>query len=515
MKTIARAGIAALLCVALATSSLFADVESDYQMLFGADEKKVAATRSTLDDAAFAKKLLQGAKALGDSPDLQKLVCQKAIDFGMKHHGGYSTAHEAIVLLARSFPDETALWTRKKFDIIERQYKTSYGSARKEAATAYLNALLDRAESLATAGKLDQALTLYVKAIPIATYARSERTKRIIERRRELAGQIAQKRKREAKLKAMEAKLAANPEDTKAREGLIRYHLCEFGDIAAAAKLLTPAVDESLRTYIPLAGKPLAELPEAACAELGHWYKSLAETATGEAKATMLVLAKACYARFLSLHTKRDMPALKVKIALKQVEADLVKAPPKKPLRKVAASTPTGAYTNRSGRKDVKEAALLARRLMAADPKLFAGKTGLDLVACYNVVKMGSQPGKPMKVAGAHAGMALVGAPGKGHMLVFGPYVALDPGKYVAVYRMRALVRVTGKELCALDVCTNAVSFRNMAVDARLFASRTWRDVPISFKLTKRQKVEIRIWGKGYRMAVDRLYVFKVAEVQK
>lgn len=329
MKTIARARIAALLCVALVTPCLLADAEGDYRTLFGAEEKKVAATRSTLDDVAFAKKLLQAAGALGDSADLLKLVCRKAIDFGMKHHSGYATAREAIGLLAKSFPDQAEHWARKKFEIVERQYKGSYGSARKAAATPYLNVLLDRAEALAAGDKPDQALALYTKAYSIATYVHSEQTKRIGERRRELATQIARKRKHDAKLKMMEAKLAANPKDARAREALILYHLCESGDMAAATKLLTTDVDESFRTYIPLAGKPLAQLLESDCAELGHWYKSLADKAAGQAKATMLARAQAYYARFLSLHPKRDATALKVRMALRQVEADLAKGLPK------------------------------------------------------------------------------------------------------------------------------------------------------------------------------------------
>jgi len=434
MKIITRAGAAALLCTALLVSSLFADAQSDYLTLLGTEEKKVAATRTALDDVAFAKKLLKFTELLDDSAESEtrKLVCRKAVDFGMKHPDGYETASEAIGLLTRFFPDQAGQWAQKNLELVELQYKTSRGTARKAAAGAYLDALVGQAESLAAEGKGDKALALYEKATPVATVAGSERIKRIRERRRELVGQIARKRGRELKLKSLEAKLAADPKDAKAREVLIRYHLCNSGDLAAATKLLTPDVDELLRTYILLAGKQAADLSESACLELGQWCRSTAKMATGKAKALMLVRAKTCYRRFLSLHTKQDISVMKVKMALKQIDADSARKPVKRQPKKFPPkAAPTTLYTNRSGRTDVKEAETLARGIMASDRRLFAGKTGLDLAGCYDAAKMPSRDGEVETVVGSYAKKARVG---RSHSaLVYGPHVDFGPGKFIAV----------------------------------------------------------------------------------
>jgi len=515
MRTITRAGAAALGCTALLVSSLFAGDQSEYMALLEAEEKKVAATRTTRDDVAFAKKLLKLAEALDDSADTRKLFCQKAVDFGMKHRDGYETAGKAIGLLKKFFPDQAGQWAQKNLELAERQYKTSRGTARKAAAEAYLDALVDRARSLAAEGKGDKARALYEKATPVAKVAGTEWTKRIRERRRELVVQIAQRRKRELKLKSLQAKLAANPKDAKAREVLIRFHLCNTGDLAAATKLLTPDVDESLHTYILLAGKLAEDLSESACLELGQWCRSIAKTATGKAKASMLVRAKTCYRRYLSLHTKQDASVIKAKVALKQIDADLARKPvkrqPKKPPPKAA---PTSLYTNSSGRTDVKEAEALARRIMASDRRLFSGKKrGLDLAGCYDAAKMPSRDGHVETVAGSHAEKVRAG---RSHSaLVYGPHVNFGPGRFIAVYRLRAMQRTTDKVLCRMNISENDESLFSRRLGARSFASGRWKEAIMTFKLTVRRKLEIQIWGRGNDIAVDRLYVFKVVERKK
>jgi hypothetical protein len=348
----------------------------------------------------------------------------------------------------------------------------------------------------------------------VAKAAGSGWSKRISERRRELVGQIAQKRKRELKIKSLEAELAADPKDAKAREVLIRYHLCNSGDLAAATKLLTPDVDELLRTYIPLAGKQVEDLPESACLELGHWCRSIAKTATGKAKALMLARAKTCYERFLSLHTKQDISVTRAKIALKQIDADLARKPVKRqPKKSPTKAAPTALYMNRSGRTDVKEAEKLARRIMASDRRLFKGKTGLDLAGCYDAAKMPSRDGQVATVVGSHAKKVRVG---RSHSaLVYGPHKDFGPGKYIAVYRLRAMARTTDRVLCRMNVSEDDVSLFSKRLEARLFASGRWKEAIMTFPLVERKKLEIQIWGRGNDLAVDRLYVFKVVKRKK
>lgn len=315
----------------LSTAIALADAQKDFEMLFGAEAKKVSATRTTVDDGVFAGKLLEGAKALGDATELQVLVCEKAYEFGLRHRGSYAKALAAIELLEKAFPkepDKRSAWQEKKLRVLDLQYKQSYGSARKAAGEAYLDTLLGAAEAKASGGKLQEALGLYIKAFPIATYVKSPLTKEIIARRRRLRQRIAAIRKREARLKSLTARLAANPKDTRAREELIRLHVVELDKPADAVGLINDDVDEMLRTYVPLAAKQVEDLPEQASLELATWYEQLAAKASAEGKATALRRAVACYRRYLTVHAQRDAAGLKAKVSLARVEKALATLAP-------------------------------------------------------------------------------------------------------------------------------------------------------------------------------------------
>ena len=112
-------------------------------------------------------------------------------------------------------------------------------------------------------------------------------------------------------------------------------YLLEMGQPAEAAKLVSDDLDEATRTYVPLAAKPIREIAEAVCAELGDWYRQLAEGATGPARVSALRRAKAYYNRFSALHTKEDTIALRVKMGLKQVDEALKIADPPPYVREI------------------------------------------------------------------------------------------------------------------------------------------------------------------------------------
>ena len=310
------------------TTSVFADAKSDYEMLFGDEAKKVSATKSTADDAAFAKKLLDAAKALTDSPKTQVFLYEKVVQFGGKDATGAPHALEAIDILIKSQPAQKAKWEEAKLNVVEKQYQMSPGLTRKEAAKAYLDLLIETAEAKAAAGKANEAVELYRKGVPVATYARYKLSE-IRDRMRDLVAAVGAQAECEKLIK----KLAANPKDTKAREKLILIYVLERDDPAKAASLLADGVDEKLPECVPLAAKRPADLTEAACMKLGDWYKQLAAKASAKGKPTGLARAKIYYERYLSLHTKRDMVRYKASAALAEVNKELKKlggvAPPR------------------------------------------------------------------------------------------------------------------------------------------------------------------------------------------
>ena len=166
-------------------------------------------------------------------------------------------------------------------------------------------------------------------------------------------------------------------------------------------------------------------------------------------------------------------------------------------------------YKNRSRRKDVDEAAVLADKLMAADPILFTEDTGLDLLRCYDAVKTSSTEGVLTTLPGSQAPMVLAGE--TRDALLHVPHASYGAGRYIAVYRVRS--PKAGK-LCTMEMASGQKVLHSADVEAGRLSPGAWREAAISFELTKRIRLEIRIRGKGVPMAVDRLYVFKVRKIR-
>ena len=308
-----------------ATQAL-ADVRSDYEAVFGREDRSVAATSTTLDDAVFAGKLLEAAKSLRDSPKLQVFVWERAYELGLKHRTGHAKALEAIELLQKTFPDladKQAEWQAKGLAALETRFRHSRGVDRTATGQALLEALLDLAEAEAAEGGLKESLTLLRRAYPIMKYIKSPLAKESLAAQKHIVALLAARTRAEALIKTLTKRLATNPNDTRARQELIRLYVVEMGDVPAAARLLKLDLDETLRTCLPLAAKKMGETSTADCLTLGGWYKRLAGKASAAARPRILALAKIHYERFLALHGKEDAVAMSVRLPLKEVAGAL------------------------------------------------------------------------------------------------------------------------------------------------------------------------------------------------
>lgn len=314
------ARIAALIVLGMSAGGVLADAESNFEMLFGAEAKKVRATPGTADDAAFAAKLLSAAKSLGDSPQLRLLVYEKACAFGMRNPQGHAVALKAIDLAESATPGKSAKFRARRLELMKFQFDSGRGAAKKRAAKSYLEMLLTMAAAEISHGNTAADNGQYVQAFRVATYLRSPLAGGIAAKRRAMAQELAATKKRQVRLKALQAKLRENPKDAAARRGLILLHLVEQDKPQEAAKLVSDDLDESLRTYVPLAAMPVANVAEVACLELGVWYRQLAAKAPPEGKAAALRRAAVYYRRYLAVHTKKDAQSLNARMALAMVE---------------------------------------------------------------------------------------------------------------------------------------------------------------------------------------------------
>ena len=296
-------------------SGALADANADYRMLFGQEDAKAAASRNTRDAADFAAKLLKAANSLSEQKDLQALLCEKAYEFGLKSPSGQQTAAEAMKSLMEVAPEKKAQAQERLLKLYQTRYAKSAGDERKRVGQELLDLLAGCGDELAAGKQPAEALVLYRQALSIATTDKSERIREILDKIK----QVSSGQESARKLKTLKARLESDPKDAAARTELIVAYLGEFDNPAEAVKLLASDLDERLRTYLPLSAKPVEELQEAACLELGNWYAELADKASAAGKGVLLGRAKGCCERYLELHTAQDVARLKGKMLLDKV----------------------------------------------------------------------------------------------------------------------------------------------------------------------------------------------------
>ncbi|MDP6677028.1 MAG: hypothetical protein QGI29_05615, partial [Pirellulales bacterium] len=325
MNQMTRSRLAALLIISVVAFSdgiALADTASDYETIFGAEAKKVAASETKTDDTAFAAKLLKASEEMPDSPTLQILLYEKACQFGSASPAGCETALEALGLLEKAAPDKKDQWRQWKFDIVKLRYDKSLGSAKKAAGKPYMEMLEILADTHMSEGKGAEAEKLYSHAIMVARYIKSDRAETILAKSKRANAIAAQ----QVKLSSLQTRLTTNPKDTTIREELVLFYVVELDKPAEAVKLLTDGLDEATRTYVPLAAKKLNGLDEAICLELGDWYYlKLSKEASAIGKPVVLRRSDGYYRQFLEFHKAKDAQSYRVKTALKSIEKELSK----------------------------------------------------------------------------------------------------------------------------------------------------------------------------------------------
>jgi len=342
MNQATRSKLAVLLTISVVTLCgrfALADVASDYETLFGAEARNVAASRTKTDDATFATKLLKAAKDMPDAPALQILLYEKACQFGSAGTAGCDTALEALELLEKAVPDKKAQWRQQKLEVVKFRFEKSYGAAKKAAGKGYMEMLEALADAHVAEGNGSEAKSLYRRAVMVATYIKSPKVAEIVAKSKRASAVVAQ----QAKLKSLQARLKKNAKDTAARTGLILLYVVGFDKPAEAAKLLTDDLDEVTRTYVPLAARKLDDVDRAICMELGDWYyRTLSKNASVIGKPVVLRRAKGYYQRFLELRAKKDAQSYRAKAALQSIAEELKKlGAPATPVSRPAGKTLT------------------------------------------------------------------------------------------------------------------------------------------------------------------------------
>jgi|GEM_PF-345344 len=293
----------------------------DFETLYGKEFARVRQTPDKADDVHLAGKLLAAARGAGDRPALLAVLCEKAHELGSSTVDGFGPAAAAMNLLAGALPDRKADCRQKVLDLFQRNYAVGRATGNSQAADAFIDGLLLRADETATDGDHAAAVEYLRRAANVAGATGSTRRAKV---QQALAAALADL-KLAHELALLAGRLAADPNDLPARERLISLYLLERNAPAAAAKFLNPACAEQLRTYVPLARKEIGSLDPAAALQLGDWYRLLSEKASPAAQVALLHRAKDYYEFFLARHAAEDLAYSKAALALEKVMAALAK----------------------------------------------------------------------------------------------------------------------------------------------------------------------------------------------
>ncbi len=307
-------------------SAVFGDAESDYKELFGAKDARVKASRSKLDDVAFAQELMESAAAIAESPELQTLLYEKLLPFAAAGLKGHAIGVQALDILEKKLPARMSEWRVHRLVFLRSQYSRAPSKTRKDAALAYLEGLIAAADAQVSSGKASEAMVNYRLAASLAGRYRRDIVADI--RRRSVeAGKVAAV---DSKMAKLQAKLKADPDSVASRQELMQLYLIQKDSPADAAGILNDSVSQDLRTHVPLAFRTLDSLSDAECLKLGQWYhKTLGAKATGSGKNIVLKRAAGYYQKYVELHETQDVSRAQARLTLKRIQDELARMAPK------------------------------------------------------------------------------------------------------------------------------------------------------------------------------------------
>lgn len=125
------------------------------------------------------------------------------------------------------------------------------------------------------------------------------------------------------RIETLKARLADKPTSQSIAKELVRLYVVELRDPDSASPYADKTGDENVAKLLGLAARPLADLPEASCLQLGAWYHTLTAGSSNPGREYALSQAERCYARFLELHTTGDAAKLKATLSLQKIREAL------------------------------------------------------------------------------------------------------------------------------------------------------------------------------------------------
>ncbi len=273
-----------------------------------------------------AEKLYAAAELAKDTPEIQVQFLTRSVEYGMKGIASpkaRTTVQSAVVLLNKVAPEQADKWLAMDLDLNRRLFRSARTKADKEAVGARLIELQTaRGESCRAKGDWAGAAAAYREAYSVATLLRLDsklelaRQLRIATHRLNVSRKVAQ----------YKTALKAKPDHAATRTSLLTALVVDLDAPGQAVEYLNDDVDQSYRTYVPLASKEVSEVQGDVCREMGDWYyKALTPRSAQLSRPAMLARAQTYYQKFLDDGDAKGVALISVKMAMAKIDKELEK----------------------------------------------------------------------------------------------------------------------------------------------------------------------------------------------
>lgn len=288
-----------------------------FESQFGAEAVKVDMSPTKSDDAVMAARLVAAARNLTD-PAYEAYVLDKAVIFGLRNPAKPETVAAALARLDVIAPMHRRKWDTHRLKIRREQQHLARGALKLVASERLVDQLLVVAGLKVEQGKWDEATELYRQAVQFSLPLKSPQKDYAAERYA-YAGKVKE-------VLALRDRLSRSPDDARLRKSVIDAYLGLLDDPAGARDLLTPAVSEAYRTYVPMAIAEPDDLASGPLLELGNWYKSMIRKAPAAQRPTLLGRATEYYLAHLRAIRRDGRTVAAVQAAREKIDASLAAA---------------------------------------------------------------------------------------------------------------------------------------------------------------------------------------------
>lgn len=264
-------------CIALGISPIVqaATPAERVDAQFGKAIADVRKTPEPTDDIALAREMLSLARRSPAADALLVTLCNEAWKLTADVSAGQRTALSAMVLLANRSRQGRIDALEKATSLQQTRLAAANGLMQRAHRATLMQLHLALADAYAQHNESSKLKRQLLTAETLAETLPPEFAKRIRRVRPRLeaalqAGQQAQQ---------LAAALQASPDNRQARRELIELYLVAFDDPRSAEELLSPDLDATLRSYLPLLTREPDSLPPDVCSETADWLDALAQDA--------------------------------------------------------------------------------------------------------------------------------------------------------------------------------------------------------------------------------------------